>query len=237
MGNREHGESFQKDLSDWAKVCGRLYVWDYVVNFHHYVMPFPNFHVLADNIRFFIENNVKGAFEEAATSIYGGTEFAELRAWVLGKLLWNPYQDTDKLVEEFITGYYRMASGPVREYFHLIHNEASKNPDTHFGIYDQPRIPYLTDGVMKKGFELFERAFALADDDEICHRVRVASMPLRYWEVYTMPLEREERSALVERFFADLAELGINEIKEGASIKESRERMKLGIQWRFPAPL
>jgi predicted transcriptional regulator len=62
-------------------------------------------------------------------------------------------------------------------------------------------------------------------------------MPLRYWEVYTMPLEREERPTLVERFFADLAELGINEIKEGASIKESRERMKLGVQWRFPASL
>jgi hypothetical protein len=237
MANLEHGESFQKDLADWAKVCDRLYVWDYVVNFHHYVMPFPNFHVFADNIRFFIENNVKGVFEEAATSIYGGTEFAELRAFVLGKLLWDPYQDTDKLVEEFITGYYRMAADPVREYFHLIHNEAAKNPDVHFGIYDQPRIPYLTGEVVKKGFELFDRALTLADDDEIYRRVRVASMPLRYWEVYTMPLDREERPALAERFFADLAELGINEIKERAPIKESVERMKLGVQWRFPASL
>jgi hypothetical protein len=234
MGNLEHGESFQKDLRAWAKVCDRLYIWDYVVNFHHYVMPFPNFHVLADNIRFFIENNVKGVFEEASTSIYGGTEFAELRAWVLGRLLWNPYQDTDKLVEEFITGYYHMAADPVREYFHLIHNEAAKNPDTHFGIYDQPRIPYLTDEVVKKGFELFDKAFVLAGSDEVYRRVRVASMPLRYWEVYTMPLDKSERPAKVERFFADLTELGINEIKEGAPIKESRERMKLGIQWRFP---
>jgi hypothetical protein len=237
MGNLEHGESFQKDLQDWAKVCSRLYIWDYVVNFHHYVMPFPNFRVLADNIRFFIENNVKGVFEEAATSVYGGTEFAELRAWVLGKLLWNPYQDADKLAEEFITGYYRAAADPVREYFRLIHDEAARNPDTHFGIYDQPRTPYLTGGVIKKGFELFDRAFVLADDDEIYRRVRVASMPLRYWEVYTMPLDQSERPARVEQFFADLAELGINEIKEGASIKESVERMKLGIQWRFPPPV
>jgi hypothetical protein len=200
-------------------------------------MPFPNFHVLADNIQFFIENNVKGVFEEAATSIYGGTEFAEMRAWVLGKLLWNPYQDTDKLVEEFITGYYRMASDPIREYFHLIHNEASKNPAVHFGIYDQPRIPYLTSEVVKKGFEFFDRALTLADNDEIYRRVRIASMPLRYWDLYTMPLERPERPALAERFFTDLAELGINEIKERASIKESVERMKLGVQWRFPPSL
>jgi hypothetical protein len=234
--DREHGDSFQKDLQDWAKVCGRLYIWDYVVNFTHFVMPYPNFHVLADNIRFFIENNVKGIFEEAATSMYGGTEFAELRAYVLGKLLWDPSLDTDTLAAEFFTGYYRMAADPIREYFHLIHDAAAKNANNHFGIYDPPRILYLTPEVVKQSFRLFAKALALADDEEVLRRVRIASMPLRYWEVYAMPLDNPERPAKVELFFADLAELGINEISENRSIRESREKMKEGITWYFKNP-
>ena len=50
--------SFVDDLRDWAKICDRLYVWDYVVNFKHTLMPFPNLRVLQPNIRFFLRSPV-----------------------------------------------------------------------------------------------------------------------------------------------------------------------------------
>lgn len=233
FSNRPHSDSFQKDLQDWAKVCDRLYVWDYVVNFHHYLMPFPNFYVLADNIRYFIENNVKGIFEEGATSPYGKTEFAELRAYVLAKLLWNPHQDTDVLVDEFIAGYYGMAGPAVRDYFQLLHQKAADHPDRHFGIYDPPRINYLTDEVLAECEALFQRALSLAENDEISRRVQIAAMSIRYWQLYVMPLDNPDRAALSEQFFKELAGLGIAEIREGHSIKESTEEMRKGIDWRF----
>ncbi len=225
--------AFQQDLEGWSRICDRLYIWDYVVNYSHYVMPFPNFYVLADNIRYLMENNVKGIFEEGAPTVGGNTEFAELRAYVVSRLLWNPHQDTDLLVTEFLAGYYRAASPAIGDYFRLIHRKAAEHPDGHFGIYDPPRINYLTPQVTAACRGHLERARALADNDEILRRVRIASMPLRYWELYTMPLGEPDRGKLADAFFEELIELGITEIWEGRSLKESRKQMDRGIVWRF----
>jgi hypothetical protein len=221
----DNKESFQKNLEEWSKVSDRLYIWDYVVHFGHYLLPWPNFRVLADNIRFFIENHAKGVFEEAAVTEFGGTEFLELRAWVLGKLLWNPYQDTDKLVNEFLTGYYRSAADPIREYFYLIHEHVAGNPARHLGIWQIPPDDYLDGELVERGLALFDRALTLADDDEILRRVRIAQLPIRYWVLYKMSLDRPERPALVDRFFSDLVGLGVHRIREHMSLQDSRKRL------------
>jgi hypothetical protein len=224
----DNKESFQKNLEAWSRVSDRLYIWDYVVHFGHYLLPWPNFRVLADNIRFFIENHAKGVFEEAAVTEFGGTEFLELRAWVLGKLLWNPYQDTDKLVNEFMTGYYRSAADPIREYFYMIHEHVAGNPDRHLGIWQIPPDGYLSGEVAEKSLALFDRALVLADDDEILRRVRIAQLPVRYWILYKMPADRPERPALVNRFFSDLVELGVHRIREHMSLQDSQKRLLEG---------
>lgn len=99
---------FISDLHDWSKVTPRLYIWDYVVDFAQYLAPFPNFAVLADNIRTFRKFGAIGVKEEAQYQPEC-IEFEWLRSWVLAKLLWNPDQDTNSLVHEFITAYYGVA--------------------------------------------------------------------------------------------------------------------------------
>ena len=37
-----NNQPFQKDMSDWASLSNRTYIWNYVTNFHGYVAPFPN---------------------------------------------------------------------------------------------------------------------------------------------------------------------------------------------------
>src|SRR5690606_9364691 len=39
-------QDFVEDAKGWAAIAPHLYVWDYVVNFSHYIMPNPNFPVL-----------------------------------------------------------------------------------------------------------------------------------------------------------------------------------------------
>jgi hypothetical protein len=185
--------------------------------------------VLKDNINFFIENHVKGIFEEDCNSNYHtGQEFAEMRAWVLGKLLWNPDLDTDTLVHEFIAGYYKAAADPVREYFHLIHDAAAKDPHAHFGIYKLPEIRFITPEIVKKGKALFRKAMALADDDDVLKRVRIAGLPIRYYEIYTMPADNPKRAGKVERFLADCIELEVHSIREGSSFQDSAKMLRLG---------
>ena len=232
FGNRIHGDSFQSDLEGWAKVCERLYVWDYVVNFHHYVMPFPNFRVLGPNIRYFIRNNVKGIFEEGSTSSWGHTEFIELKSWVLAKLMWNPYQDYKPLVKEFIEGYYGQAAPKVQAYFDLLEERMAASPETHFGIYDPPKKEYLRPEDIEKALSLFEEAKALAEDDIIYERVFSAGLPIRYWALLKAE-KGEARDKAIDAFHDDLVQRNIMQITEGVELDESIRRLREGIKYRF----
>ena len=40
--NDPSNAAFLADLAAWSKICPRLYVWDYVTDFAHYVLPHPN---------------------------------------------------------------------------------------------------------------------------------------------------------------------------------------------------
>jgi hypothetical protein len=51
-------QAFCQDLRDWAKVAPRLWVWDYVVDFDHYLLPFPNQRVRGPNIRLFVDYTI-----------------------------------------------------------------------------------------------------------------------------------------------------------------------------------
>lgn len=232
FANRIHGDSFQKDLEGWAKVCDRLYVWDYVVNFHHYVMPFPNFGVLAPNIKYFIRNHVKGIFEEGSTSQWGKTEFIELKSWVIAKLLWNPEQDTMALVDDFIHGYYGAAADKVMEYFCLLEDRLKASPDSHFGIYDPPRNEYLSADDISHALDLFRQAKECAENEQIRERVFEAELPIRYWALIKAE-KTPEREQAIDRFHSDLVERNIMQITEGVELDESIRRLREGIVYRF----
>jgi len=219
--------SFAQDLHEWSKIANRLYVWDYVTNFANYIMPFPNFHVLQPNIKFMTKNNVKGIFEEGNYAKGGKGEFAELRAYVLAKLLWNPDYDVDLVIDEFLTGYYGNAAAPIRRYIDMLHKKVV-DENIHMGIYDPPLNRYLTKDILKKAEELFNRAEALADNDEILKRVRIARLPIEYVRLSTIPPDTPGRDKLIEDFFAELKKAGITEIREGRALDDSERAMKEG---------
>ncbi len=95
--NPRHNQ-FREDLVGWSKMSNRLHVWDYGVNFTYHLLPHPNLRTFAPNFRFLLNHSVTGIFEETDTP---GTELPELRYWLLGQLLWDPYQDTQALIESF----------------------------------------------------------------------------------------------------------------------------------------
>jgi hypothetical protein len=68
---------FTRDLTRWSQISDRLYIWDYVINFKHSIVPFPNLYTLKPNINLFVDHSVKGLYEEADYFSKGG-EFAEL---------------------------------------------------------------------------------------------------------------------------------------------------------------
>ena len=164
------------DMQAWAEIAPHLFIWDYIVDYAQYVAPWPNFQVLAPNIRAFRDNKAIGVFEEAEYQSLGA-EFEEMKSWVVNQLLWNPEQDTDSLVAIFINGFYGKAAPRVMDYYRLC--QSLVKPDLHFGIYIRENHAIYTDDFLRQAFAILDEARGLAGSDIIRQRVeRVRMQPL-----------------------------------------------------------
>jgi len=172
-------EAFRKDIEGWSKVCNRLYVWDYTTNFAHYVMPHPNLNVLGPNVKFFADHGVVGLFEQGAYHTWGA-EMMELRAWVLAKLLWDPSLDADKLIAEFIDGYYGPAAPHIRAYLKVTHDAVQATGDP-LGCFSGADAKFLSLDTLSKGLAHLKAAEQAAGSDaDLLLRVRTAQLPVLY---------------------------------------------------------
>ena len=172
---------FATDVKEWGKIAKDIIVWDYVIQFNHLVSPFPNLHVLQPNLQFFVQNGVSAMFEQGNREV--GGEFAELRAYLISKLLWNPNENVDTLMNDFLTGYYGPAAHPIRKYIDAIHEALlqSGKPLRIFGSPMEAEDGYLSPDLMAVYNGYFDEAESLVSEDpEILERVKIARLPLTY---------------------------------------------------------
>jgi hypothetical protein len=175
----ERNKKFRDDIVGWSKICNRLYIWDYTTNFRHHIMPHPNLRVLGPNVKFFADHNVKGIFEQGAYTT-NGAEMAELRAWVLAKLLWNPNLDGQKLIDEFIAGYYGPAAPHIKNYLNVTHDAVEAAGDW-LGCFSEHTAKFLSFETLSKGWTHLKAAEqAVQNDPDLRFRVQVDQLPAMY---------------------------------------------------------
>ena len=177
-----------------------------------------------------------------------GGEFEELRSWVLAKLLWNPHADADKVVDDFIRGYYGPAAAPVREYFDLIHDTITKSHvELHWGT--PPTAAFLTPELIMRADQLWEsaeQAAAQTKDRGLLYRVRAGRLPVYYvmlargqtWQ-QTVPTWKPALagSELRQRFSEIAASSGVTRVSEKRSLDDYRETiLKLDRHDALPPP-
>ena len=132
-------ESFCKALEGWGAICDNIYIWDYTTNYSYYLATFPNLHVLRDNMRLFAQNNVKGVYEQGNASGPSG-EFGELRAYLIGKLLMDPYMTKSEYyahMDDFLAAYYGEGWTYIRQYIDMFSQYANISANG-MGIYSYP---------------------------------------------------------------------------------------------------
>jgi hypothetical protein len=174
---------FMKNLRAWSKVTNQLYIWHYNTNFAHYLVPYPDFDELAADIPMYKRYGVVGMFMEGSPSRDGGAENAELRSYVMAKLLWDVNANVNQAIDEFHEAYYGKAAKPMRAYFDLTHRQVRMPPNGkghHFWITDPPSSPYLSDDFLAEAATLFQQAEAAADSDAVRRRVRKARLSIEY---------------------------------------------------------
>jgi len=236
---------FRSDTERWGKVCRRLYVWDYVIDYSHSIQPFPNLYVIKPNIRFFIRNGVRGVYEEANYFSRGG-EFAELRSYLMARTLWDPDYDTDKAIDEFLAGFYGEAAAPIRAYIDLLHKRA-ETPDRHCTIWTPPTHPLYGDEFIPRAVALFNEAERRAvKDSGKLFRVKTARLPVTYLRLARAADSRFRKEdpafdpsvdyrKLLDRFLTVASRAGVTRVCEsGRGVLSTWEK---SIKPRLPAPV
>lgn len=184
IATSDDAASFRDDLEGWGRLTDDILIWDYVIQFENLVSPFPNLHVLQPNLQYFLEQNAFKHFQQGNREV--GGEFAELRSFLISKLLWDPYSDVDSLKQIFLEAYYGSASPYIRRYIDQ-QTAALVESGSRLDIFGHPfqaMETWLTPELMKDYIHLFDRAEeAVTDQPDLLQRVKIARMPLQYAQI------------------------------------------------------
>ena len=195
--NRE----FCRDMEDWGGICDDIWVWNYNTNFRTYDLPFPNLRSIGPNVRYFLQNNTKGLFMQANGNGLTG-ELCDLRNYIIGRMIWNPDLDGDRLCEEFIRLHYEDAAGPILDYVHMLHDNAEAK-GVHPNCFPSPEEVGLDPEISRRALAYFEQALEQAPDETVRSRVEKASIcAYKAMIMAGGPMEDAERAALIDRYIA-----------------------------------
>ncbi|MGW0229207.1 DUF4838 domain-containing protein [Actinopolymorpha singaporensis] len=151
--NAEIGQTLKK----WCEVADDIVIWDYTVDFAYYIQPFPDYWSFGATVQGLAEHpQVGGYFAQNAYNA-AGTEFAELRTWVLGRLLWDPSLDPDALIREFLRGYYGPAAQTIYSYMKLM-RQSVEDTNTRLVYNATVNSPYLHFDTMLQADKLMAKA-------------------------------------------------------------------------------
>jgi hypothetical protein len=183
-----HTAAFCRDLRGWGKICRNLFIYNYATNFRNYLFPFPNIYTMSGNYRLFRECGARWLYDQSDSYGHHG-EFAELKCYLQSKLMWNPDQDIEALIDRFMEGFYGQAAPFVRRYFNELYasfgikNEHNPDPDaepTSTGIYGE-NLPQLSDAKLEEWGALWREAEAAVKGmPKYEYNVRMSALPVAY---------------------------------------------------------
>ena len=157
--------AFRNNLAQWRKKTSNIFVWDYCTQFTNYLTPFPVTPSFKPNIDFFIQQGISGVFEQGSADTY--SDMPELKAYVFARLLWNPTDNADSLVNTFLKGYYGKAAPVIAEYLSLLQTNIQSHA-TNLDIYGNPvnnHTDYLSPANMDTYSQLMDKAEQLTEND------------------------------------------------------------------------
>lgn len=208
-GGIKASREFAERVVEWGKICDNILVWDYVVNFTHLKLPFPNFEFQKENLEFYLENNIRFVFHQGSREPMD--ENAEMRTYLLSRQLWDKDVDLLALAKKYVAVVYGDAAGLVEEYMDL-QNGAMIESGVDLSLYDNPKKHkngYLAPKLTDKYLELTEKMLEVAENSDTVNvkavemlRVNAlyAKMTDTSWDYKAKKATFEEFKALSEKY-------------------------------------
>ncbi len=178
--NSETNKKVAQEILAWKKIAPQMLVWNYVTDHHRYYQPHPNWHVLADDLRFFRDCGAINIFQQGA--YFAASHIAdlpEMRVYLISKLLWNPDLDPQAIMKDFAEGYYGPGAPAVLNYINSMTAAIKAHPECKYNSFALNTDPWLDAKTMAKTWnELFSTAKKLEKDTVYGQRMAYAAMPL-----------------------------------------------------------
>jgi hypothetical protein len=158
---------------------------------------------------------------------------AEMRAWMLAKLLWNPALDAGRLRQEFLKGYYGPMAPQVSEYLALLENAVLATGD-HLGCFSPSDAQFLSLETMLDAWDILRKAEAkTAKNAEFIRRIKRVQMPVAYvvlvrWDGFQREAQErglkwawpQSRQELLGWFLKAARSEGVTMISEGQTLDD-----------------
>ncbi len=187
----ESNTAFMSDLSEWSKICNRLYIWNYNLNCDESINIYANFGTMQRNTQIFYEHNVKGIYQQGVYYIAESDgEFGEMKTYLLTKLMQNRYLDFDEEMLGYMTGVYGTGGKYLKEFIDIVTDHAVTKTK-HLYIEEDSRfsLPGMMPWEVSRCDELWEKAKAEAENDEQLNQILRSEICWRYWKCSNMRSE------------------------------------------------
>lgn len=141
------------EIIGWIKQCGpeNLGIYDYNA------MVVLSLKGMADRVKWCARNGMKGGFWYCGQN----QTFHDLFAYVHSQLNWDPFQDTSKLMRDFIRNYYGKAAPAMMEIIFGIYNRLDSDDKNNGRI---PAREFFDKNFVEKTLALFAKAIKLAPE-------------------------------------------------------------------------
>lgn len=218
-----YSAEFVQNITDWGKISKHLYIWDYACNFSYYILPFPNYYVLAENLKYYRKCGVAGMLQQGNFAYGNASALAELEAYLCAKLMWNVNEDVKQLIKEFTDALYGNSAKYIREYIELLCEVVKGKEMT---LYYKPDAEFISKELIDKASALFEMAIAESENYDVRNRIEREYLSVRFLKISWMPLDAEGRDELINKLYEDVKKHGITEIQERVNLEISFERLR-----------
>ena len=218
-------------LNGWKALTDRLCIWDYGVNYRHFLWWFPNLGVLKDNLQIYQQYGVRMIRHQAACFDDTGYQ-QQLNTYVISKLMWNINQDVYQLVEEFNKYYFEEGAEEMNAFVDLFESHYAML-NIHTDLYESSQDFLVSDNfpleLLQKAISYTEEGFAKvnasnrtdAEKRNFAMRFNRATLQPSYMIVKNIKnyaLGDDEKNEFVKNFFRMVDSFEMANFGEGRSV-------------------
>lgn len=169
-------QAFLNCFNGWRSIAAaELFIWDYWILYGKTVtFPYLNTQRFFDNMNFFARNNVQGMLIE--NEALNGS-FHALRQWLSHRLLLDPSQNRQELLQIFCHGFYGPAAEKMLEYLNFLEENFAREAGS-FALKQARQIAYLDVDFLHRADLLLDQAEQVAERPEMLNRVKVERIPV-----------------------------------------------------------